>query len=54
MHQLSSQDKNEDENDNRLQRLSLAHERLHNMPKILQEELATTVKILDISHNEFE
>ncbi|KAI4458752.1 leucine-rich melanocyte differentiation-associated protein [Holotrichia oblita] len=35
-------------------RLSLAYERLHVMPKILLQELSPHVKILDISHNEFE
>nr|CAI5868156.1 unnamed protein product [Callosobruchus analis] len=37
-----------------LQRLSLAYERMHRMPKILLEGLACHVRILDISHNEFD
>ncbi|CAH1981054.1 unnamed protein product [Acanthoscelides obtectus] len=37
-----------------LQRLSLAYERLHIMPRILLEGLANHVRILDISHNEFD
>ncbi|KAG5895366.1 hypothetical protein JTB14_029591 [Gonioctena quinquepunctata] len=37
-----------------LQRLSLAYERLHSMPRILLEEIAPQLEILDISHNEFE
>ncbi|KAJ8955008.1 hypothetical protein NQ318_000440 [Aromia moschata] len=40
--------------DTNLHRLSLAYERLHTMPKILLEELAPYVEILDISYNEFE
>nr|XP_022901591.1 leucine-rich melanocyte differentiation-associated protein-like isoform X2 [Onthophagus taurus] len=35
-------------------RLSLAYERLHSMPKILQRQLAPGIQILDISNNEFE
>lgn len=31
----------------------MAYERLHQMPKILLHELAATIKILDISYNEF-
>ncbi|XP_072386347.1 leucine-rich melanocyte differentiation-associated protein-like isoform X2 [Diabrotica undecimpunctata] len=51
---LFPQEHNAEDNDQSLQRLSLAHERMHSMPKILLEEVAPTVKILDISHNEFE
>uniref|UniRef100_A0A6P7G281 Leucine-rich melanocyte differentiation-associated protein-like isoform X1 n=2 Tax=Diabrotica virgifera virgifera TaxID=50390 RepID=A0A6P7G281_DIAVI len=51
---LFPQEYNAEDNDQSLQRLSLAHERMHSMPKILLEEVAPTVKILDISHNEFE
>ncbi|GJQ86288.1 hypothetical protein Trydic_g8984 [Trypoxylus dichotomus] len=42
------------ENPSITRRLSLAYERLHVMPKILLQELSAHVKILDISHNEFE
>ncbi|CAG9856741.1 unnamed protein product [Phyllotreta striolata] len=52
--QLSICNNSEEDNDVKLQRLSLAHERLHNMPKVLLEQLAPTVRILDISYNEFE
>ncbi|XP_023025005.2 leucine-rich melanocyte differentiation-associated protein [Leptinotarsa decemlineata] len=44
----------DDDEDSSLQRLSLAHERLHSMPKIFLDEMSSHVKILDISHNEFE
>ncbi|XP_018580119.1 uncharacterized protein LOC108917838 isoform X2 [Anoplophora glabripennis] len=42
------------DDDTNLHRLSLAYERLHTMPKILTEELAPYVRILDLSNNEFE
>lgn len=35
-------------------RLSLAYERLHNVPKILKQEFAPYIQILDISNNEFD
>jgi hypothetical protein len=40
--------------DDKLHRLSLAYERLHTIPKLLLQEVAPVVKILDISNNEFE
>ncbi|RZC39769.1 leucine-rich repeat-containing protein ODA7 [Asbolus verrucosus] len=42
------------EEDDKLQRLSLAYERLHSIPKLLLQELAHVVRILDISYNEFD
>ncbi|XP_057658614.1 leucine-rich melanocyte differentiation-associated protein-like isoform X1 [Diorhabda carinulata] len=53
----SSSVKNDDnayDTDNNLHRLSLAHEGLDSMPKILIQEVAPTVKILDLSYNEFD
>lgn len=44
----------EDHCDEEKYRLSLAYERLHTMPKLLLHELSSYIKILDISHNEFE
>lgn len=35
-------------------RLSLAYERLQTIPKLLLQELAPVIKILDISNNNFE
>ncbi|XP_063931743.1 leucine-rich melanocyte differentiation-associated protein-like isoform X1 [Zophobas morio] len=40
--------------DDNLHRLSLAYEKLHTIPKILLQELAPVVRILDLSNNEFE
>ncbi|XP_019878234.2 uncharacterized protein LOC109606101 isoform X2 [Aethina tumida] len=40
--------------DDNLNRLSLAYEGLNRMPKLLIEELAENIEILDISHNEFD
>jgi hypothetical protein len=40
--------------DDKLHRLSLAYERLHTIPKLLLQEVAPVVKILDISNNEFD
>lgn len=37
-----------------LQRLSLAYEGLNSLPHIVLAEIAPNVKILDISHNNFE
>ncbi|XP_060526476.1 leucine-rich melanocyte differentiation-associated protein-like isoform X2 [Cylas formicarius] len=47
-------DSDEPDDDMILHRLSLAYEKLKAIPKILVEELAPFVKILDISNNEFE
>lgn len=48
-------DSNSDEMyDEEKYRLSLAYERLHSMPKLLLNELAPMIRILDISNNEFE
>lgn len=44
----------EPEPEEEVERLSLAYERLHCMPKVLLYDLAPKIKILDISHNEFE
>lgn len=54
---LSSSTKNDNnayDTEKNLHRLSLAHEGLDSMPKILIEEVAPTVKILDLSYNEFD
>ncbi|EEZ97805.1 Leucine-rich repeat-containing protein C10orf11 homolog-like Protein [Tribolium castaneum] len=51
---LGHRTENSDTNDEKLHRLSLAYEKLHTVPKILLQELAPKIKILDLSHNEFD
>ncbi|CAH1119268.1 unnamed protein product, partial [Phaedon cochleariae] len=50
---ISTKEKKIDD-DSCVQRISLAYERLHTIPKIIMEGITRYVKILDISHNEFE
>lgn len=47
------EDKAEKSEDGKLQRLSLAYERLQSMPKVIIQELSKDIRILDISNNEF-